>query len=133
MDYFYIFGGGCIIAIGLWNLMIAILGLFPQCLSTTVGTLSTTKTQKNVKGRWGTTIPTLTNYAYLYEVNGKKYRYSGQQMCTKQNLLPKASMVFVKWFPRHAYPNKFKGENEWVVAFVALLIGILAFFSGVLY
>jgi hypothetical protein len=132
VDYFYLLLGGCIIAIGLWNLMIAILGLFPQCLSTTVGTLSNKKTHKNVKGWRGTTIPTLTDYAYLYEVNGKKYRYSGQQMRTKQKLLPKASMVFVKWFPRHAYPDKFKGENEWVVAFVALLIGTSAFFAGVL-
>lgn len=53
-------------------------------------------------------------------------------MRTKQKLLPKVSMVFVKWFPRHAYPNKFKGEKEWVVAFVALLIGTSAFFAGVL-
>lgn len=73
MDYFYIFFGGCAIIIGLWNLLIAILGLFPQCLSTTIGTLSNTKTHKNVKGRWGTSIPTLTNYAYSYEVNGNKY------------------------------------------------------------
>ena len=132
MDHFYLFIGGCAIAIALWNLMIAILGSFPQCLSTAVGTLSNTKTQTDVKGRWGTHIPILTNYAYSYYVKGKAYRYSGQEMRTKRHLLPKTSMVYVKWFPRHAYPNKFKGENEWVTAFVMLLIGTLAFFAGVL-
>ena len=132
MDYFYIFIGACLISIGLWNLIIAILGLFPQCLSTAVGTLSNTKTYKNVKGRWGTSIPTLTNYAYTYCVKGKTYRFSGREMRTKNHLLSKVSMVYVKWVPRHAYPNKFKGENEWVAAFVMLLIGILSFFAGVL-
>ena len=131
MDYFNLFLGECAIIVGSWNLLIAILGLFPQCLSTTVGTLSNTKTHKNVKGRRGMSIPILTNYVYHYEVNGRKYRYAGQQMRTKRNLLPKVSMVFVKWFPRHAYPNKFKGENEWCVAFVALLIGMLTFLAGV--
>ena len=132
MDYLYLFLGGCLTPVGLWNLMIAIMGLFPQCLSTAVGTLSYTKTHKNVKGRWGTPIPILTNYAYSYRVKGKLYRYSGQQMRTKQHLLPKTPMVYVKWFPRHAYPNKFKGENEWATAFVMLLIGTLAIFAGVL-
>lgn len=132
MDYFYIFIGGFIVSIGLWNLTIAILGLFPQCLSATVGTLRNTKTYKNVKRRWGTSIPTLTNYAYSYCVKGKTYRYSGSKMHTKRHLLPKTSMVYVKWFPRHAYPNKFKGEIEWVSAFVMLLIGTLAIFAGVL-
>ena len=130
MDYFYVFIGGCTISIGLWNLIIAILGLFPQCLSAAVGTLSNAKTYKNVKGRWGTSIPTLTNYAYSYCVKGKTYRYSGQEMRTKRHLSPKTSMVYVKWFPRHAYPNKFKGENEWGTAFVMLLIGTLAIFAG---
>ena len=132
MDYWYIFIGGCTASIGLWNLVIAILGLFPQCRSTAVGTLINTKTRKNVKGRWGTSIPSLTSYVYRYCVNGKAYRYSGQEMHTKRHLRPKTSMVYVKWFPRHAYPNKFKGEKEWVIAFVMLLIGILAILSGVL-
>lgn len=132
MDYLYIFIGGCTISIGLWNLIIAILGLFPQCLSAAVGTLSNTKTHKNVKGRWGTSIPTLTNYAYFYCVKGKAYRYSGQELRTKQHLLPKASMVYVKWFPRHAYPNKFTGDKEWVTAFVLLMIGTMTIFAGAL-
>ena len=132
MDYFYILIGGCITSIGLWNLIIAILGLCPQIRAAAVGSLNNTKTYKNVKGRWGTSIPTLTNYAYSYCVKGKTYRYLGREMRTKSHLLPKVSMVYVKWFPRHAYPNKFKGENEWVAAFVMILIGTLAIFAGVL-
>lgn len=131
MEYLYLFFGGCAIAIGLWNLMIAILGMFPHSLSTAVGTLSHKKTHRNVKGRYGT-VPILTNYIYSYTVNGKQYRCSGRVMGTKRHLLPKASMVYVKWFPRHAYPNKFKGENEWIKAFLMLFPGILAIIAGVL-
>ena len=47
MDYFYIFIGGSTISIGLWNLIIAILGLFPKCLSAAVGTLNNTNRQNS--------------------------------------------------------------------------------------
>ena len=130
MDFYYIIGG-CAITIGLWNLMIAILGLFPQCQSTVIGTLSNTKTKRNVKGRYGTCIPVLTGYAYTYYVKEKAYRYLGQELRTKRHLLPKISMVYVKWFPRHAYPNKFKGTNEWAIAFVMLLIGASATIAAI--
>lgn len=42
---FYIFIVIVVIAIGLWNLMIAILGLFPRFLSTATGTLTNAKTK----------------------------------------------------------------------------------------
>jgi ATP-dependent Lon protease len=42
----------------------------------------------------------------------------------KRHLLPKVSMVYVKGFPRHAYPNKYKGTNEWTIAFIMFLIGV---------
>lgn len=38
---FYIAMTAVISAIGLWNLIIAILGCFPQCRTTAVGTLQT--------------------------------------------------------------------------------------------
>ena len=129
---FYLILGICTIAIGLWNLMIAILGLFPHCRSSTIGTLRNAKTKRNVRGFRGSRIPILTDYAYTYYVNGKEYRYSAQESYTKRHLLPKTSIVYVKGFPRHAYPNKFKGTNEWCIAFVMLLIGILAVFSAIL-
>ena len=128
----YFLPGGCMIAIGLWNLMISVLGLFPQCRSSAIGTLNNSKTKRNVSGFRGSIIPILTDYTYTYYVKGKEYRYSGQGSHTKRHLLPKTSIVYVKGFPRHAYPNKFKGTNEWCIAFVMLLIGILAVFSAIL-
>ena len=121
----YLVIGSCSLSIGLWNLIIAILGLFPQCRSTVIGTLHNAKTKKNVKGRSGfAPIPIRTEYTYTYTVKGKTYQYLGKELSTKRHLLPKVSMVYVKGFPRHAYPNKFKGTNEWTIAFIMFLIGV---------
>ena len=113
------------IAIGLWNLMIAILGLFPCFLSTAVGTLTDAKTKKNVRTRHGHRIPIMTRYSYIYTVRGKEYRYSSENLSSKRHLFPKTSMVFVKWFPRHAYPNKFTGIVEWAMGLCFLFMGLL--------
>jgi len=122
---FYIAITVFIIAVGLWNLIIAILGLFPQFLSTAIGTLTYANTKKNVQTRHGGRIPILTRYSYKYSVKGKEYHYTGEALYSKRRLLPKASMVFVKWFPRHAYPNKFKGTTEWIIGLCLLFIGLL--------
>ena len=111
-------------AVGLWNLIIATLGLFPQFLSSTIGTLTNAVTRKNVLTKHGRRIPTLTRYSYIYTVNGKKYRYSSEELYSKRRLLPKASMVYVKWFPRHAYPNNFNGVNEWVIGGTMFILGV---------
>lgn len=113
------------IAIGLWNLMIAILGLFPQFLCTAVGTLTKANTKKNIRTRHGHRIPNLTRYRYTYKVNGKEYQYSSEEIYSKHRLLPKISIVFVKWFPRRAYPNEFKGTNEWIIGLCMLFMGMI--------
>lgn len=117
------------VTIGLWNLTIAILGLFPQFLSTAVGSLTYANTKKNVQTRHGQRIPILTRYGYTYYVKGKQYRYTGEEHHSKRRLLPKTSMVFVKWFPRRAYPNKFIGTTEWAVGLCFLFIGLLALWA----
>lgn len=114
-----------VIAIGLWNLMIAVLGLFPQCLCTAVGTLSKANTKKNIRTRHGHRIPTLTRYKYIYKVNGKEYHYSSEEIYSKRRLMPKIPLVFVKWFPRRAYPNEFKGTNEWIIGLCMFSMGII--------
>lgn len=113
-----------VIAISLWNLGIAVLGLFPQCLSTAVGTLVDTKTKKNVRTQRGRIIPILTRYVYVYTIKGKEYRYSDYGEHSKRPLPLKTTMVYVKWFPWCAYPEKFKGTKEWALGLVMLYASI---------
>lgn len=113
-----------IIAIAFWNLLIAILGLFPQCCSSAVGTLVDKNTKKNVRMPRGRKIPILTRYVYLYTVKGKQYRCSSHVERSKRRLPLKTSMVYVKWFPWCAYPDKFKGTTEWALGLVMLYAGI---------
>lgn len=107
--------------IGLWNLMIAVLGLFPKCRATAVGTLTSTNTRKNFRNRSGLFIPIQTRYTYIYTVNGKQYRYRARGQHSKRRLFPKVTMVYVKGFPRFAYPNKFTGAIQWILAIIIIL------------
>ncbi len=123
MDFYIVIVAAAVL-IGLWNLMIAVFGCFPKFRAVAVGTLTKAKTYRNVPARYGRRIPILTRYTYTYTVNGKQYRYSGEGIYTKRRLFSKASMVYVKWFPRHAYPHKFKGTTQWVLGLTMLFLGI---------
>ena len=107
--------------IGLWNLMIAVLGLFPKCRATAVGTLASSNTRRNVPGFRRSKIPIQTHYIYVYTVHAKQYRYASTGSHTKSRLFPKVTMVYVKWFPCCAYPEKFTGIRQWVMAVVMFL------------
>ena len=120
----YIAIAAVFIAMALWNLLIAILGLFPQCCSSAVGTLVDTNTKKNVRTPRGRIIPILTRYIYLYTIKGKEYRYSARGEHSKRRLPLKTSIIYVKWFPRHAYPDKFTGTREWAWGLVMLYASI---------
>ncbi|MBQ9747170.1 MAG: hypothetical protein IJV98_00160 [Clostridia bacterium] len=122
--YFYIIIAVFSILIGIWNLMIAVLGCFPRFRADAIGTLTRAKTEKNVPAKYGR-IPVQTRYVYVYTVNGRQYRYAGENRHVKRRLLPKITMVYVKWFPRHAYPNKFKATTEWVLGSLMLLTGVI--------
>jgi hypothetical protein len=117
-----------LLLIGIWNLTIAILGLFPRFRATTVGTLIHTNTRRIIRVRRGK-IPIRTCYVYAYRVNGKEYRYKADQYRSKQNLHRKASMVYVKWFPRHVYPNKFTGEMEWPVGICLIILSTVYLYA----
>ena len=113
------------IVIGLWNIMIGILGLFPKFRAETIGTLTKANTSRNTRDKRGNLIPIYTRYAYTYTVNGRKYRYSNEGAHSKRRLLPKARIIYIKWFPRHAYPYKFRGIREWVLGICFLMIGLI--------
>lgn len=112
------------VAICFWNLLIAILGLFPQCISSSAGTLVDTNTKKNVRTPRGRKIPILTRYIYLYTVKGREYRYSARGEHSKRCLPHRTTMVYVKWFPSHAYPDRFKGTQEWALGLIMLYASI---------
>ena len=110
-------------AVSVWNFTVAILGLFPKLHGTAVGKLVKTDTARNVRVKYGT-IPILTNFTYVYTVNGHTYRYRGEKAKHKRYVPQKVHLVFVKWFPRHAYPNRFKGTGEWVLGIFGLFMAL---------
>lgn len=110
---------------GCWYLMIAILGLFPKLRNKTVGILKKASSVKNVRVGRSSWVPNLTDYTYVYTVNGKDYRYSGQITRSKSNLLPRVVLVYVKGFPRHVYPDNFKGVNQWVMGMFYIFLGVI--------
>ena len=111
-------------AVGVWNLTIAILGLFPRFRATAVGTLKKRSTRRNA---WYGThkFPVMTHYTYTYKVGKREYRYSSNGTHTKRGLYPKVTMVYVKGFPRRAYPHKFKGTREWAWGIFWVLMAVL--------
>ena len=129
MDFNIVFSVAFILA-GCWFLLIAILGLFPEFQDKTTGSLSKTDTKRNFRRKqYGEFIKIQTKYTYIYEVNGKKYKYSNIIRSRKQHILPKIVLVYVKWFPHHAYPYKFKGTKEWAFGLSLILGGLLMLFA----
>ncbi len=123
-DYFILIAlSAFAILIGLWNMIIAVLGCFPKCRADALGTLAKTITMKNISRRHGGYIPMVTKYTYIYTVNGKQYKYSGEKKIHKRRLLSNITVVYVKGFPRHAYPNKFTGLKEWGSGICLILVG----------
>lgn len=128
MDFNIIFPVAFILA-GCWFLLIAILGLFPKFQEKTTGSLIKTDTKRNFRMKqYGEFIPIQTKYSYIYKVNGKKYKYSSTIRSRKQHILPKIVLVYIKWFPRHAYPYKFKGTKEWAYGLFLIFSGLLLLF-----
>lgn len=109
--------------ISIYNLLIAILGLFPKNLLISKGTLKHKNTQRNVQAKYGK-IPVMTNYTYQYTVNGREYNYHGTVHAAGKQVTKNAPMEYVKWFPRHAYPWRFRGTIHWIWGISMLTIGI---------
>ena len=119
---------------GGWYLTIAILGRFPWFLSTAMGTL-VRGTRNITRDKYGRTyrnpdgsLQYTTRYTYVYTVRGKQYRYSGSGSQRKSRLPPKLELIYVKWFPRHVYPYKFTGSQEWALGVLLLLAALWTVF-----
>ena len=110
--------------IGSYNLLIAILGLFPQCRATAMASLKYSRTQRNVRVKGGR-IPVVTDYTYQYTVNGRKYSHRGSAHMAGKRISKNPTMVYVKRFPRYAYPGRFTAINQWVCGVSMLFMGLL--------
>ena len=121
---FYIVMTVVLFAIGLWNLLIAILGCFPQCRATAVGTLANAVHYKNYRTRSGNIIEHLTRAHYIYTVRNKQYRTPVQTTFEgKRKLFNKVSVIYVKWYPRRGYINHYTGFYEWFLGILFLCFG----------
>lgn len=119
------FTGICVIHLlaGLYFILIAILSRNPQNLHSTTGKLTKSDTVRNLHGRLGS-IPIWTHYVYTYTVNGREYKHHGQNRRHNKHLLPKIKLVYVKWFPRYAFHNKFDAEAMWFFGISFIIIGL---------
>lgn len=126
---FFLVSAAVLTVLALYNLTIAILGLFPAMRTRAVGSLSKTTAHRNVRGRYHV-IPLILRYTYTYSHKGKTYHYTAESFHSKKRLHQRVSMIFVKGFPRHAYPNKFKPTKEWLYSFLLLILAALLVVEG---
>ena len=110
--------------ISIYNLLIAILGLFPKNRAIAKGTLKYKNTQRNVQAKYGK-IPVMTDYTYQYTVNGRTYNYRGSIHAAGKRVSKNAPMEYVKWFPRHAYPWRFTAGLQWAWGIGLFVIGLM--------
>lgn len=116
--------GAVLILIGLFFLWLAFRGRKPENLVETVGALTRRQHFKNVQLRHRR-VKNLTDYAYSYTVGGRTYKLSGIEWIHPRKLFPKTTIVYLKGFPRVAYIGEFTGIQEWALAIVFLVMGLL--------
>ena len=116
--------GAVLILIGLFFLWLALRGRKPENLVETVGDLTRRQHFKNMQIK-SHKVKNLTDYAYSYTVDGRTYRLSGIQWTHPRKLFRKATIVYLKGFPRVAYIGEFTGIQEWTLAIAFLAMGLL--------
>lgn len=111
-------------SLGVWFLFLTIYGRNPKNQMHTIGTLIQKKTKRNVAGRH-CTIPVITDYTYSYTVNGKEYRIRHSVQNTKRGIMKKATIVYLKGFPRCAGIEQYHNSLHGFLSALLLLGGIL--------
>ena len=101
---------------------LAILGMNPGNLDSTVGELKHKKGYKQYKLK-NRTVANATEYTYTYTVNGKVYSLRGERLMRSQNLRKRMSIVYLRCFPRCAYEDKFTGIAEWLIGGSLIVLG----------
>ena len=125
--YFAITLAILLLSAGIYNLVVAIWGSFPSHQLRTVGTLVKANSQKNLHTRYGF-VPVWTDCVYVYQVNGKSYRFRTGKRMSKRDILKKVTIVYVKGFPRRAGIAEYRSFEACVLAAALCLLG--AFMLG---
>ncbi len=115
--------GISILLYGLFVLMLAILGLNPKNRIQARGVLASCYHYKNVRVKSFLVIKNMVDFTYIYEVNGKPYRFKANKNIHSRKVFKRATIVYLRGFPRVAYLERFTGANEWLLGSFLLIIG----------
>ena len=77
-------------------------------------------------------IPVYTEYAYAYKVKGKVYYYRGAEEKSRRTLRPRATVVYLKGFPRIASLETASCASIWILTVILFLLSGLFFSSAFL-
>lgn len=127
MIFFLILGIVCSL-IGLLYLVIAIMSLNPKNRISVPGKLVAKKGYKNYKIRGNASYPWATEYTYVYEVNGKKYKLKQVDYVNPRAVLDRSVIIYLRGFPWVAYEKRFYGDREWLFGIFYTAMGIASFY-----
>ncbi len=112
---FFLTAGGICIFTALW-------GRDPKHVGTAIGRLENAKRVMVWSRRARKKLP-VTAFVYLYEVGGRTYRLKRDSHSSRNRLMQRVTVVYLKGFPRFGFLEKFP---FWLF----LLAGILAIAYG---
>ena len=77
-------------------------------------------------------IPVYTEYTYAYKVKGKVYYYQGAEEKGRRTLHPRATIVYLKGFPRIASLESFSCTSIWILTVMIFLMSGIFFIPAFL-
>ena len=77
-------------------------------------------------------IPVYTEYTYAYKVKGKVYYYQGAEENGRRTLHPRATIVYLKGFPRIASLESFSCTSIWILTVMIFLMSGIFFIPAFL-
>ena len=111
---FFLAGGICLF-LALWSRN-------PKHIGTAVGRLDSSKRVMVSMKHSRKKVP-MTNFVYLYEVNGKTYRLKRDTRSSRKSLMPRVNIVYLKGFPRFGYLESYP---HWLFT----LLGVILILCG---
>ena len=120
----FIVFGAFILLPGLLSLWVALRSKKPENLVTVHAELARSVLSKNVQTKYGL-YRNVTNYTYLYVVNGKKYRARGVRLTHRRNIPKRITVVYLRGLPWLCSYENFPTDVFLLIATLFSLIGLL--------